>query len=109
MNIGIALISVITGALICSPLFKYMYKAVVTNAPDFDSGYKEVKNRDATDDFIHANGSKDQTVKHICRIQLSRAYVTASPFVFYSCTLVFLFLMVICVYFSLTRCLSYAA
>ncbi|WP_010558595.1 hypothetical protein [Pseudoalteromonas spongiae] len=91
MNIGIALISVITGALICSPLFKYMYKAVVTNAPDFDSGYKEVKNRDATDDFIHANGSKDQTVNTFVAYNLVVLMLPLVPSCFIAVPLYFFF------------------
>lgn len=91
MNTGIALISVIAGVLICSPLFKYMYKAVVTNAPDFDSGYKEVKNRDATDDFFHANGSKDQTVNTFAAYNLVVLLLPLVPSCFIAVPLYFFF------------------
>ncbi len=54
--------SILIGCGVCYPLFKYMYNAVFSNAPDFDGGYKKVVKRDATDDFIRAHGSRDSTV-----------------------------------------------
>ena len=39
-----------------------MYKVIVTNGPDFDNGYKQVKKRDAKNDLTFGHGSKDQTV-----------------------------------------------
>ncbi len=68
-----------------------MYKAVVTNAPDFDSGYKEVKNRDATDDFIHANGSKDQTVNTFVAYNLVVLILPLVPSCFIAVPLYFFF------------------
>jgi hypothetical protein len=62
MNYWILLASVLIGCLVCLPLFKYLFKAVVQNAPEFDEGYSKVKHRDATEDFITAHGSRDTTV-----------------------------------------------
>ena len=52
----------LVGCFVCYPLFKYMYNAVFKNAPEFDKGYSKVIKRDATDDFISAQGSRDSTV-----------------------------------------------
>ena len=62
MNSWIIFSSVLIGCAVCYPLFKYMYKAVFSNAPEFDGGYKKVIKRDASDDFIVASGSGDTTV-----------------------------------------------
>ncbi|MDU0352847.1 hypothetical protein RS130_01945 [Paraglaciecola aquimarina] len=62
MNFWLALISILVGCAICSPLFKYMFKAISSNAPEFDAGYKKVVKRDATEDFVSGYGSRDTTV-----------------------------------------------
>ncbi len=62
MNHWIIYSSILIGCCVCYPLFKYMYKAVFSNAPDFDNGYKKVVKRDATEDFIIAGGTRDHTV-----------------------------------------------
>lgn len=62
VNIWIISSSILIGCVICYPLFKYMYKAVFSNAPEFDGGYKKVLKRDATEDFVRTHGSRDSTV-----------------------------------------------
>ena len=62
MNYWILFISVLIGCAICAPLFRYLFNAVSENAPEFDKGYNKVVNRDATDDFLYGNGSRDATV-----------------------------------------------
>ncbi len=39
-----------------------MFNDVFNNAPEFDKGYSKVLNRDATEDFVRATGSRDNTV-----------------------------------------------
>ncbi len=62
MNYSILFASLLIGCLICLPLFRYLFNAVFQNAPEFDKGYSKVKNRDATEDFFTAHGSRDTTV-----------------------------------------------
>ncbi len=91
MHLGIAFISVLVGAFICLPLFKYMYKAVSANAPEFDKGYKVVKNRDATDDFFYAHGSRDQTVNTFAAYNLVVLMLPLIPSCFVAVPVYFIF------------------
>jgi hypothetical protein len=62
MNVWLIFVSVLLGCLVCLPLFRYMLKAISSNAPEFGAGYKKVEKRDATEDFLFASGSRDTTV-----------------------------------------------
>lgn len=39
-----------------------MYKAITHNAPEFDQGYSKQFKKDATQDFLRAQGTRDSTV-----------------------------------------------
>ena len=82
-------VSVLIGCVICWPLFRFMYKAVTQNAPEFDQGYSKVVKRDATEDFFNAHGSRDSTVNSfvfaniiVLLLPLIPACFVAVPFYF---------------------------
>jgi hypothetical protein len=85
MNYWIALVSVLIGCLLCSPIFLYVYNVTIKNRTDFQSGYRKEFNSDATEDFVNDKlgdynlmGSNDDTVN---RFAYANAVVLLLPFI----------------------------
>lgn len=76
-----------------------MYKAVFSNAPEFDGGYKKVIKRDAAEDFISGYGSKDTTVNSFV---FGSVFVTSYSFMLCCCTSLLFNKLAVGFYFNLT-------
>ena len=56
MNYWILIASVLIGCVICLPFFKYMYKVVKQNSPEFAKGYNNEFKRDFKEDLYGTGG-----------------------------------------------------